>query len=308
MSLVRRRSAACSSTSTAEPPIPADPWCMRMRACGSANRLPRVPADSRNWPALHAMPNASVATSHGMSRMTSRIASMDGTEPPGELIHSATSASGSSSASVSNCVASRVPLSSSSRPSRTSTRRCEQGEPELFGEYRSLCFLRHGSSVRMIGRIRGGAAAVGGSAHGSAPALTRVTARSSAATGLYQDSSAVAAGTTRPGPRNRAAYGHQRADFAQDRVDDPPGRVDRVLLGEQPALAAQGCADQPVVGRMSAPGCWLNARSCTSGAQLPPGFLPTSVSAAWLSGHTRNRSALDGQHVAEARTRRAAAA
>ena len=44
---------------------------------------------------------------------------------------------------------------------------------------------------------------------------------------------------------------------------------------------------------MSAPGCWLNVRSCTSGAQLPPGCLPTRVSAAWLSGHTRNRSALE---------------
>src|SRR6185437_12832611 len=39
VSLVRRRSAACSSTSTAEPPIPADPWCMRIRECGSAYRL-----------------------------------------------------------------------------------------------------------------------------------------------------------------------------------------------------------------------------------------------------------------------------
>jgi hypothetical protein len=94
-----------------------------MRACGSANRLPRVPAERRNWPALQAMPNARVDTSHGMSRMTSRIASIDGTEPPGELIQSAMSAAGSSSARVRNWAASRVPLSSSSTPSRTSTRR-----------------------------------------------------------------------------------------------------------------------------------------------------------------------------------------
>src|SRR6185437_9140415 len=36
VSRVWRRSLACTSTSTAEPPMPADPWCMRMRACGSA--------------------------------------------------------------------------------------------------------------------------------------------------------------------------------------------------------------------------------------------------------------------------------
>ena len=51
-----RRSSACTSTSTAEPPIPAEPWCIRIRACGRARRLPFVPAESRNCPALHARP------------------------------------------------------------------------------------------------------------------------------------------------------------------------------------------------------------------------------------------------------------
>ena len=55
--------------------------------------------------------------------MTSRMASMDGTDPPGELIHNAMSALGSSAARVSSCVASSVPLSSSSTPSSTRTRR-----------------------------------------------------------------------------------------------------------------------------------------------------------------------------------------
>ena len=72
--------------STALPPMPAEPRCIRMRACGSANRLPLAPAESRNCPALQASPSARVETSHGTSRMTSRMASMDGTDPPGELI------------------------------------------------------------------------------------------------------------------------------------------------------------------------------------------------------------------------------
>ena len=69
--------------------MPAEPWCIRMRACGSAKRLPGVPAESRNCPALQASPSASVETSHGTSRITSRMASIEGTEPPGEWIHNA---------------------------------------------------------------------------------------------------------------------------------------------------------------------------------------------------------------------------
>jgi hypothetical protein len=108
--------------STALPPMPAEPRCIKMRACGSANRLPLAPAESRNCPALQASPSASVETSHGTSRMTSRMASMDGTDPPGEWIHSAMSAAGSSTARVSSWVASSVPLSSSSTPSSTRIR------------------------------------------------------------------------------------------------------------------------------------------------------------------------------------------
>ncbi len=54
--------------------------------------------------------------------MMSRIASIDGTEPPGEWIQSAISARGSSVESASSCVISSVPLSSSRAPSSTSTR------------------------------------------------------------------------------------------------------------------------------------------------------------------------------------------
>ena len=68
------------------------------------------------------MPSATVAVSHGMIRMTSRIASIDGTDPPGEWIHSVMSFAGSSVARAISCVASSVPLSSSSVPSSTSTR------------------------------------------------------------------------------------------------------------------------------------------------------------------------------------------
>ena len=65
--------------------MPAEPWCIRIRACGSARRLPGVPAESRNWPALHASPSASVATSFGISRITSRIASIDGHRAAGRV-------------------------------------------------------------------------------------------------------------------------------------------------------------------------------------------------------------------------------
>src|SRR5207248_2245492 len=77
VSTMCRRSAAWTSMSAALPPIPAEPRCMRMRACGNANRLPLAPAESRNCPALQASPSARVDTSHGTSRITSRIASSE---------------------------------------------------------------------------------------------------------------------------------------------------------------------------------------------------------------------------------------
>ena len=57
--------------SAAVPPIPAEPWCIRTCACGRANRLPGVPAQSRNCPMLAASPMASVLTSLGISRIVS---------------------------------------------------------------------------------------------------------------------------------------------------------------------------------------------------------------------------------------------
>ena len=95
--------------SMAVPPMPAEPWCSRIRACGSAKRLPGVPADSRNCPALAAIPMASVLTSLGISRITSWIASIAGTEPPGELIQRRMSARGSSAESSSSWCISRLP-------------------------------------------------------------------------------------------------------------------------------------------------------------------------------------------------------
>jgi hypothetical protein len=95
--------------STAVPPMPAEPWCIRMRACGNASRLPGVPAVSRNCPALAAMPTAMVVTSFGIARITSMIASMAGTEPPGELIQNRMSRRASSAARVSSCAMRRLP-------------------------------------------------------------------------------------------------------------------------------------------------------------------------------------------------------
>ena len=44
--------------SAAVPPMPPDGWCIMIRACGSAYRLPVVPAQSRNCPIEAAMPIA----------------------------------------------------------------------------------------------------------------------------------------------------------------------------------------------------------------------------------------------------------
>ena len=51
-------------------------WWITIRELGSDNRLPFAPAERRNCPALHASPRARVATSFGISRMTSRMASI----------------------------------------------------------------------------------------------------------------------------------------------------------------------------------------------------------------------------------------
>ena len=57
--------------SAAVPPMPADGWCIMIRAFGSANRFPAVPTVSRNCPMLAANPMASVETSFGISRIVS---------------------------------------------------------------------------------------------------------------------------------------------------------------------------------------------------------------------------------------------
>ena len=64
--MVRLMCSDCSAwirMSEAVPPRPPDGWCIMMRLCGSAKRLPLAPADSRNWPIDAARPMATVATS-----------------------------------------------------------------------------------------------------------------------------------------------------------------------------------------------------------------------------------------------------
>src|SRR3954449_7200514 len=54
--LVRRNRSAWIAMSEAVPPTPAEGWCIMIRACGKAYRLPLVPAVSRNWPIEAARP------------------------------------------------------------------------------------------------------------------------------------------------------------------------------------------------------------------------------------------------------------
>ena len=51
-----------------------------------------------------------------------------------------------------------------------------------------------------------------------------------------------------------ASVGNHRAHVAEYGIDDPPGGLHRVLLGEQPALAVESGADKPVVGAHVRPG------------------------------------------------------
>src|SRR4051794_2947703 len=53
---VRRNRSAWIAMSDAVPPTPAEGWCIMIRACGRAYRLPLVPAVSRNWPIEAARP------------------------------------------------------------------------------------------------------------------------------------------------------------------------------------------------------------------------------------------------------------
>ena len=64
----KRREQLKAATPKALPPMPADPWWSSTRECGRAYRLPGVPADSRNCPALAATPIASVPTSAEVAR------------------------------------------------------------------------------------------------------------------------------------------------------------------------------------------------------------------------------------------------
>src|SRR3954454_12866091 len=159
-STVCRRSSAWTSMSTALPPMPAEPRCMRMRACGSANRLPLVPAESRNCPALQASPSASVETSHGTSRMMSRMASIEGTEPPGGLIHRAASEAEAAAAGAGGVVGGALggqceQLRHQQRAVVVVEHPVEHQDPPQqqllpgpLAELRNLVFVSHGPSLR----------------------------------------------------------------------------------------------------------------------------------------------------------------
>ena len=61
---MRRISRAWMSMSVAWPCTPPSGWWIMMRACGSAKRLPFVPAASSSAPMLEACPMQIVETGH----------------------------------------------------------------------------------------------------------------------------------------------------------------------------------------------------------------------------------------------------
>ena len=143
---------ACSSMSAAVPPMPDDPWCSSTREWASAYRLPGVPAESRNCPALAAQPIASVLTSLGMSRMTSWMASIAGTDPPGELIHRLMSRRGSSADSRSSWAQSRLPAASSRVVPSTMMRWCSSRVASSSSRPRRVGGgVAHAPSLRPVG-------------------------------------------------------------------------------------------------------------------------------------------------------------
>ena len=131
--------------STAVPPMPPDGWCMRTRACAMTFRLPGVPALSRNCPALAASPIASVATSFGISRMVSYMASAALIDPPGELMYSAMSRRGSSADSSRSCAQTRFATASSTSCPSTTMRWCSSRAA------RSSSNARAGGAVAVLG-------------------------------------------------------------------------------------------------------------------------------------------------------------
>src|SRR5690606_3486846 len=77
---------AWMAMSDAVPVTPADGWCLRMRAYGSAYRLPGVPDESRKCPIDAARHIAYVATSGSIVSIGTYLATPAVTDPPGELM------------------------------------------------------------------------------------------------------------------------------------------------------------------------------------------------------------------------------
>ena len=151
VSRVWRRSSAWISMSIAVPPMPAEPWCSRTRACGSAYRLPGVPADSRNCPALAAIPIASVPTSLGISRITSRIASIAEHRAAGGVDPEADVGARVLGREQQQLVHSRLPLPSSSASPSTTMRWCSSWRvSSSSSRCRSSCV--HGDRPRYVDR------------------------------------------------------------------------------------------------------------------------------------------------------------
>ena len=150
--------------STAVPPMPAEPWCSRTRACGRAYLLPGVPAESRNCPALAAIPIATVLTSLGISRITSWMASIAETEPPGELIHRLMSARGSSAESSSSWCISRLPLPSPQLLAQHDDALVHQPPDQLVLDAFGCGFVLMPTTVARVVAVTTGCSAAGGSA------------------------------------------------------------------------------------------------------------------------------------------------
>ncbi len=111
-SRIRWISRAWISMSTDWPSAPPDGWWIRMRLWGSANRFPLAPAANSTAAADAACPMQNVDTSGLMKSIVSRIASALVTEPPGELMYSAMSLSGSSPSRWSSWAIIRLAISS----------------------------------------------------------------------------------------------------------------------------------------------------------------------------------------------------
>ena len=120
--------------STAVPPMPADPWCMRIRECAQGVPLAVGAGRQQELACAARQPEGEggdVVGDRAASRRGSRAS--PGTDPPGELIQRLMSARGSSAESRKSWEQRRVPPWSSSSPSRTMIRCSRSRLGEVVG-------------------------------------------------------------------------------------------------------------------------------------------------------------------------------